>query len=181
MRIQKGHPRFSKRELWNLDSTLAPIIHQALVQFKDSHRHGFPMYAVTDYLKEVKGLTEEQITEMFKANPNGNYDREEVAEFFETILDKMIFAFSKEAKKEYEDIEECPTLCSFTDPQAFEDEDLEPDEKGLSRIFFKPKKGYTKEDVDAYWVRHKEFNKVLENKIDEGLKLFSRYFYSLWD
>ena len=70
MRIQKGYPRFCKRELWNLDSTLAPIIHQGLTQFKDSKRYGFPMTAVNQYLEEVEGLSKEQITERFKENPN---------------------------------------------------------------------------------------------------------------
>lgn len=180
MRIQKGKVRFSGRELWNLDNTLAPIIHTGLVQFKESKRHGYPMQAVYDYLQEVKGMTEEQVKSMFNENPD-DYSFKEVEEFFEVILDRMIFAFSEEAKQDYSDIEECPTICSMTNPEEFGEENLGPDEKGNVYTFFKPKKGYTQEDVNAYWVRHKEHVEKLEEKIKEGMRLFGVYFYSLWD
>ena len=182
MRIQKGHPRFCKRELWNLDSTLAPIIHQGLTQFKDSKRYGFPMTAVNQYLEEVEGLSKEQITERFKENPN-DFDSEKVSQYFENILDKMIFTFSKEAKIDYPDIEECPTVCSLSNPELFEKEVHTTDEKGnrYSSVMFKPKEGYTQEDLDGYWIRYKAFNEDLNKKVNEGLTLFSKYFYDLWD
>lgn len=182
MRIQKGHPHFSKRELWNLDTTLAPIIHQALVQFKQSNRSGFPMLATNQYLKDIEGLTEEQITERLNKNPN-DFDSNLVNNFYEKIIDKMIFSFSKEAKSDYNDIEECPTDCSLSNPELFEEEIHTTDEKGnrYSSVMFKPKQGYTQEDVNAYWVRHKEYHENLENKVQEGLELFAKYFYSLWD
>lgn len=182
MRIQKGHPHFSKRELWNLDTTLAPIIHQALVQFKELPRFGYPMEAVTQYLIDVEGLTEKQVKERFEKNSN-DFDSEKVNQFFETILDKIVFAFSKEAKSDYTDIEKCPTDCSLNNPELFEEEIHTTDKKGnrYSSVMFKPKQGYTQEDVDAYWVRYKEYHENLENKVQEGLSLFSKYFYSLWD
>lgn len=182
MRIQKGKPRFSKRELWNLDTTLATIIHQALVQFKESPRNGYPVDAINQYFLDIEGLTEAQVTERFKQNPN-DYDSEKVSEYFENILNKMIFAFSKEAKIDYQDIEECPTVCSLSNPELFEKEIHTTDEKGnrYSSVMFKPKEGYTQEDVDAYWVRNTNYHKDLNSKTEEGLSLFSKYFYNLWD
>lgn len=174
MRIQKGKPHFSQKELWNLDSTLAPIIHQALVQFKNSNRHGFPMLAVEDYLKEIKRMSEEQIKQMFKDNPNGDYNRSDVIPFFEQVLDNMIFAFSKEAKLDYYDIVEQPYNIRF----------MEKEDEGtvrFSQLITELKSGKTQEDYDLYQANEKQYYINLNLKVEKGLNLFARYFYTLWD
>lgn len=181
MRIQKGLPHFSKKEVWNLDSTLAPIIYTGLVQFKQSIRYGFSKKAITQYLIDIVGLTPKEVLLRLSKNPN-DYNANLVGAYYETLLDKMIFAFNTKAHLDYSDIEESITISSLTNPEAFDEEIHSVDSKGnrYSRVMFKPKQGFTQEDVDAYNERSRLYNLNLENSIQEGLDLFSKYFYSLW-
>ncbi len=42
MRLRLGKYYCTRRELWNLDTTLAKVIHDVLVQFKGTGIHGYP-------------------------------------------------------------------------------------------------------------------------------------------
>lgn len=184
MRIQKGKPRFSQRELWNFGDELADIIREGLIQFKNMERNGYPIKAIFQYLKETKGYSEEKIKELLTSHTQQEYTTEEVFNYFNTLLDKMIFAFSKNSLKHYHEIEEPIEVNSLTDKYLFTEEELKYtfDEKTrTTRILFKPKEGYTEEDVEAYNQRSKEYEEDRNKKIEEGLNLFSIYMYSLWD
>ena len=87
MFIQKGKIRFSKKEIWDLDTHLAKIIYTGLVQFKQSKRHGTPSAFLTESTIE---------------HPFGTAT-EETRQAWEETLDQMIYAFSPQ--QEYDEIE----------------------------------------------------------------------------
>ena len=173
MHIKKGKPHFSKSDLWNLDEVLASIIHQGLIQFKESTRNGHPMEAVKDYLINVEKLTEEQVKDRFDKNPN-DFDSSLTLAHYEKILDSMIFAFSKEAKKDYYEIVDRPYDIKF----------LEEEDKGTirySQMRSIPKEGKTEADILKYHEDEKKYDEENKAKLKQGLAYFAIYFYSLWD
>ena len=78
MFIQKGKIRFSKKEIWDLDTHLAKIIYTGLVQFKQSKRYGTPSPFLAESTVE---------------HPLGT-TTEETKQAWEDTLDQMIYAFS---------------------------------------------------------------------------------------
>lgn len=180
MRIQKGKPRFSKRELWNLDETLKPILHTALVQFRDSNRHGFPTMVYADYIAVERGITIEAADLWIKENMNScgdleGYDLNKMVKFFDTsILADMIFAFSNHP--DYDEIEDAPFKISMN-------VDDERDENGNRRSFIETKlnDGVSNDDYFAYIERQKAYDEGVAARCERGRHLFARYFEALWD
>ena len=164
MYIKKGKLVFHNKDLWNLDIVLSKIILQALIQFKDSKRHGYPTQAIKDVYSGQ--FSEEELSNMMM---NSSYDEKLVIEYWEKCIDNMIFAFSEH--KEYYEIEESLTEIK-TKPV---------DNSRLTEMSFVPKSGYTQKDVDEYDIRRKSYDDNIKKRILEGRDLFIKYYDSLWD
>ena len=164
MYIKKGKLIFHNKDLWNLDMVLSKIISQALIQFKNSNRHGYPTQAIKDvYFEQV---SEKELSNMMM---NSSYDEKLVIEYWEKCLDNMIFAFSEH--KEYYEIEE-----SLTEAKSYPTKNPK-----LTGMTFVPKNGYTQKDVDEYNIRQKAYDDAIKKRTLEGRNLFMKYYDSLWD
>lgn len=87
MRFSKGHLRFSRKEIWNLDQNLALCIYDGLLQFKNSDRLGHP----GDISEEV---WEEYLDKMI-------YSFKEISSFYKN--DPYEIYFNENWEKEYSD------------------------------------------------------------------------------
>lgn len=180
MRIQKGKVRFSKRELWNLDETLKPILRTALTQFRDAKKMGVSTLIYEDYIADERDITIDEAAkwidehrDMYGGIEGFEGRLEEMVEYFHNvILEDMIFAFSDHP--DYMDIEEQPFDISFG---RTEDEDGNV----YSNLHTKMKDGVTQEDYDSYREREREYDKKVHDRCERGRFLFARYFHALWD
>lgn len=87
MRFSKGHLRFSRKEIWNLDQNLALCIYDGLLQFRDSDRLGHP----GDISEET---WEEYLDKMI-------YSFKEISSFYKN--DPYEIYFNENWEKEYSD------------------------------------------------------------------------------
>lgn len=126
-------------DTWSLDSTLALIIHPALVQFKEQNC-GYP-----------SGVTETE---------------------WNTILDKMIFAFAQIISS-WEDGDFYTGVSDYVFKPVDEDGELTFNESELFGWEMETGPNHTaKFDVKKY--------DEYEQKIQEGCELFGKYFRGLW-
>lgn len=180
MRIQKGKPRFSKRELWNLDETLKPIIHTALTQFKETKRHGVASEVTIDYIVDTKNMTHAEAKAWVAENRNqyGEFDEyptEMMFDYFNNvILEDMIFAFANHP--DYDEVEKPPYKITMN-------MDGEQREDGTRRSFIEYiwDDGVTQDDVNEYHAREVEYDKYVAARSERGRLLFARHFNTLWD
>jgi len=181
MRIQKGKVRFSKRELWNLDETLKPIIRTALTQFRDAKKMGVSTLVYEDYIADERGITVDEAAKWIKEHRDiyGNIEGfkgrlEEMVEYFhKVILEDMIFAFSDHL--DYMDIENQPYNIHFNRVGTTSEGNVR------SVLHREMKDGFTEEDYDSYREREREYDKKVHDRCERGRFLFARYFHALWD
>jgi len=144
-----------EKELWNLDSTLADIIHQYLVAFKKSERLGV-LYS-----------------HMFE-EPDFSYEKYEymVTNDTDWFLDELIWTFEVLSNGGVDNIPEVDVLIQevFGAPDAMT---FEKSETGLASMTF---------NLDEE--KHAELRaleKHYQERINRGLAMFAKYFQSLWD
>jgi hypothetical protein len=155
--IQKAldivHPRITyvkidKYDTWSMDSTLATIILPMLVQLKAT-KHGVPSeFAATggeNFNSQKHFDFYDTDDELFK-KAAGDWD---------TVLDKMIFAFEHIVDEEWE-------------------EEFRTGEFDTSKDI--GEEGWT----GTYSCDYAELQKV-HDQIQEGLELFGKYYRNLWD
>lgn len=180
MRIQKGKVRFSKRELWNLDETLKPIIHTALTQFSQEKKYGVSMLAYEDCISSDKGITIDEAKAWIKENQSNSgevdgYTTEMIFDYFNNvIIQDMIFAFANHP--DYDDIEKPPYKISMN-----MDGEVREDGTVKSFIEYEWDRGITQEDVNAYGKRERQYDEMVADRCVRGRHLFARFFNSLWD
>lgn len=116
------HVVIDERDTWNLDYTLALIIHPALVALKE-RKHGAPWVDNADVPEEFHCIKE---TEWESASQPNWFKR------WDYVLDEMIFAFD-----------------------------------------FK-----SRQDIGGGW--YAETDKEVNARIHNGLRLFSKYYNTLW-
>jgi hypothetical protein len=154
-------------DTWSLDTTLALIILPALIQLKHT-KHGVP----SDFVNDSAADYHDQATFDFMKE-----DKDEVFQkgcaAWETVLDKMIWSFQQLAIEDYDDqyhhgkidIGWIKSENTFPNPitgktaPIYEMVDNNPGEHWY--------------DVDGHQLH--------EERIQEGLELFGKYFRSLWD
>ena len=92
MYVSKGRLRLSRRELWNLNDTLAKIICDALKQFKKENVHGFPcdMYKEIGYETDYSEIIPDDVTQA-------------AVDEWSRIIDFMIYFFDHK-NKPYTDV-----------------------------------------------------------------------------
>ncbi len=132
-------------DTWNLDHTLALIIHPCLIQLKAT-KHGAPNVEDEDVPDELKTTA---------APPKENeWDIDENwFKRFDWVLDEMIWTFGK--------LKDCDEGEFFDHSGVDESAEINVQ---ISQIKVDQK------GLDAYWAR-----------INNGLRLFGKYYRGLWD
>jgi len=169
---KKGNRRKIKIQIdpwdtWNLDNTLAKIIYPALLQLKAT-KHGVPQE-----FAEVGGeeYRDQESFDFYKEDSDKLF--EEKIKEWDVVLDKMIWSFQQLAEDGYD--------------EQYHHGDAEYDWVETEQLFPNPVTGKmeaTYQMVDKnpndHWYDHIG-HKLHEDRIQEGLELFGKYFRSLWD
>lgn len=154
-------------DTWNLDSTLALIIYPALLQLKAT-KHGVP----SEFADVGGGDWNTQESFDFY---NETYDDawKEGIERWDETLDKMIWSFEQLLKSDYDD--------------QYHHGDAKYDWVKTDKTYPNPITGKVEEtyqmvdkNPDEHWydsVGHLKH----EERIQEGLELFGKYYRNLWD
>ena len=155
-------------DTWNLDSTLAHIIYPALLQLK-STKHGVPSTLVN----EVGGedYVAQDSFDFYKETHDEAW--EESLKQWDVILDKMIWSFDQLIRGDYSE--------QYYHGKVDWDW-LITDKTYPNPVTGNPEPTYRMVDKDpeSHW--HDFAGQQLhEDRIQEGLDLFGKYYRSLWD
>jgi len=170
------HPRIEyikidKYDVWNMDSTLSPIILPMLKQLKET-KHSSGVVDCEDVPEHLRYNTTEQwedqkCFEFYHEHEVEEGDRDIHARW-DWVLDEMIWAFEQ--------------LCDEDNDKQFHsgEHDMKSvacawDENGKPTMFtFEKGPNHTaKFDSDAFEKHH--------NRINNGTRLFGKYYRNLWD
>jgi hypothetical protein len=154
-------------DTWNADATLAMIIYPMLLQLRDT-KHGVP----SELVNEVGGedYTDQSSFEFYKQTHDWAW--EIASKRWDEILDKMIWSFQQLVEVDYDnkyhhglgDYEFVESGNQFPNPVTGKME------KTFQMINKNP----------DCWYDHVG-HKLHEERVQEGLELFGKYFRSLWD
>ena len=167
-----GHRKISVEiesfDTWNLDHTLAKIIYPALIQLRDT-KHGIP----GDFVNNVGGedYSDQDSFDFYKETHKESW--EEAAKKWDDVLDKMIWSFEQLANQDYDD--------------QYHHGDAKFDWVKTDKLYPNPITGKMEatyqmidKNPDEHWYDHVG-HKMHEDRIQEGLELFGKYFCALWD
>jgi hypothetical protein len=156
-----------KYDTWNMDGTLAMIIYPMLLQLKAT-KHGVPhdfaevggeSYDGQDSFDFYKEGTDELFNERIKS--------------WDDVLDKMIWSFQQIADGDYD--------------SKYHHGNAEYDWKETEKLYPNPITGIMEptyqmvdKNPDEHWYDHVG-HKLHEDRIQEGLELFGKYYRNLWD
>jgi hypothetical protein len=159
---RKLEVRIDKWDTWNMDSTLAHIILPMLKQLKEI-QHGCAMVDAEDVPENLR-VTERQEwdaqMDLFDMPIESEVSLTE--ERWNYVMDEMIFAFECKLDDSWED--------EFRSGEI--DMQWKKLEGGMSQMIDGPNNTY-KCDYDGM--------KVVENRIQNGFRLFGKYYQNLWD
>jgi len=142
-------------DTWSMDHTLAHIVLPMLKQLKEK-KHGAPFVDLKDVPKELHG---KRLTKKQKAN--GEVDDKHF-ERWDWVMDEMIFAFDSRINNSWQ----------------------EQFESGKSDIQWKKLENDCSEMIHGpnhTKVYDWEGRKAYEERIQNGFRLFGKYYQSLWD
>lgn len=149
-------------DVWNADHSLALVIYPTLVKLKEQ-KQGAPYVDLADVPKHLRPSDE--------PNDDNGYVDSSHFDRWNWVLDEMIWAFEQCAKDDKGDDQFHHNLDQL-------DVTFEP-VKGskLSQAKFNYQKDPTK---PKYWV-DTEAKKLHNDRISNGLMLFAKYYFNLWD
>ena len=154
-------------DTWSMDHTLALIIYPMLLQLKAT-KHGVPSAFV-----EVGGedYHDQQSFDFYKETYQESFDK--ACERWDEVLDKMIWSFQQLAEDDYSD------KYHHGEPKF---DWVKTDKQFYNSITKKMEDTYQMVDKnpEEHWydiVGHQ----LHEERIQEGLELFGKYYRNLWD
>lgn len=153
-------------DTWNMDGTLAHIILPMLKQLKAT-KHGAPNVDWEDVPRELRPSKEE----LRAYNKNGETD----PKFFERwdwVLDEMMFAFHTKVHDNWEDEFHRGTHDVVFTPVDKNGNVVEKEDADFFRLDKGPNDTH-KFDAKGY--------KETQDRIQNGFRLFGKYYQSLWD
>jgi hypothetical protein len=165
--------KIDKYDTWSMDSTLAPIILPMLKQLKAT-KHGSGMVELEDVPEHLRYTNhetyEDQKTfEFYNENDEDNPQHcNGVHERWDWVLDEMIFAFEHLVDDAWEDKYRSGEMDHYSEP-------CEWDENGKPTLYTM-KEGPEHTYKCDYEGLQKEWDRV-----NNGLRLFGKYFRNLWD
>ena len=165
---RKINIQIEKFDTWSLDHTLALIIYPALLQLKAT-KHGVPSELVDDVGGE--DWKEQECFDFYKESHDESWSI--AAKRWDEILDKMIWSFEQ--------------LCLVDYSNKYHHGTSEYDWVLSDKTYPNPVTGKIEptyqmvdKDPDSHWY-DAEGHKLHEDRIQEGLELFGKYYRSLWD
>jgi len=164
---QKVDIKIDNFDTWSLDHTLSRIILPALLQLKNN-KSGIPgqfaMVGGEDYIEQQSfDFYHETQKEAFEVK----------AKEWDEIFDKMIWSFQQIALEDYGQLYHHGE--SDYDFIKSNDKHLNPITNKMEHVYeMKPK------EPDKSWYDY-EGHKLHEERIQEGLELFGKYYRHLWD
>jgi hypothetical protein len=171
------HPRINyvkidRYDTWSMDHTLADIILPMLKQLRDT-KHGSPMVDAEDVPEELRTVGYEagssQLQFEFENNEQYEKDSWEITHRrWEWVLNEMIFAFEHFVDDSWEEAYRSGEIDTHSVP-------CEWDENGKPTL-------YTFEDGPnhTYQCDYEGMRKVYD-RMDNGFRLFGKYYRGLWD
>lgn len=145
-------------DTWNMQDTLGYIVRPMLKQLK-ANKQGAPYVDLADVPKELHG---KKLTK--KQKDNGEVDDKHF-ERWDWVMDEMIFAFESLAGGENEDWES-----QFETGES--DLQWKQLEDGMSQMIHGPN-----HTLETDW----EGRKAYAERIQNGFRLFGKYYQNLWD
>jgi hypothetical protein len=164
---QKVDIQIDPWDTWNMDHTIAQIIYPMLIQLKNT-KHGLPSEFVdvggADY--EAQGSFE-----FYTETPDEAWN--DGSKRWDDVLDKMIWSFGQLAYEDYDD--------KYHHGKGDYDW-VKTDKTYPNPITGKVEETYQMVDKnpDEHWYDYIGHQKH-EERIQEGLDLFGKYFRNLWD
>lgn len=139
-------------DVWNMDYTLSLIVYPMLLRLRVT-KHGAPSVDDEDVPEELRSSSAEPLTDeqKYRGELDENYFKR-----WDYVMDEMIFAFEK--------------LSQDTDWES----EYQSGEFDLSKKIGEP--GWTGTFTSDY-----EAIKAVNKRIDNGLRLFGKYYRGLWD
>lgn len=161
-RKRKEYIRIDSWDTWNMDDTLSIIILPMLKQLKES-KHGAPFVDLDDVPEELHPTQEE----IEKQKIDGTTDEKFFARW-DYVLNEMIFAFENHIDNSWEK--------EFRKGEIdFNSVPCEWDEEGNPTLY-----SFEEGPNHTYECDYGGMKKV-QDRIDNGFKLFGKYYRSLWD
>mgnify|MGYP003343132145 FL=1 len=167
--------KIHKYDTWSMDHTLAEIILPMLKQLKAT-KHGAPQVDLEDVPEHLHGTTTEDYDEQLTFDFYQE-DKKDSVDFMEArwdwVLDEMIFAFGHMCDESWEeeyhsgehDIIWVKEEKQINNPMTGKMEDCYRMEKGPN---------------DTYKADYEGMKKV-HDRMNNGFRLFGKYYRSLWD
>lgn len=163
-KTRKEYIRIDKHDTWGMDHTLALIIHPMLIQLRDT-KHGGPHVDDEDVPDHIKSTS---------APPKDNEWDIDGHHFlrWDWVLDEMIFAFESKLDDNWDNefwtgeagpVEWEETEKTFPNPLTNEEE----------KTYIMKKTG----NLECNWAARQ----VKSDRIQNGFRLFGKYYQSLWD
>jgi hypothetical protein len=152
---QKISVRIDKHDTWNMDTTLAHIVVPMLKQLRDT-KHGGPFVDDEDVPVELQTISAPPTKNDWDVDDN-HFKR------WDWVMDEMIFAFESKLT-DWED--------KFWSRSPKLDLSEHPEDVGQD---FVPVRWLDEGECD--W----EGRKAYEERIQNGFRLFGKYYQSLWD
>ena len=155
-------------DTWNLDHTLAMIILPCLIQLKAT-KHGVPSNFVSDVGGE--DYSDQDSFDFYKESHDEAFDQK--CKEWDEVLDKMIWSFQQLALEDYDD--------QYHHGKADYDF-VKTDKQFPNPISGKLEDTFQMVDKNpgAHWYDHVG-HMLHEDRIQEGIELFGKYYRSLWD
>ena len=162
-RKRKIKIRVDYYDVWSADQTIAMLVHPILVELK-KHKQGSPTVDPEDVPENLRPT-------VAPSGDNGYID-DTHHERWAWVLDEMIWAFEQAKDGDYNEDQFSHNI----DQLEMKFEPLE-DKKGLSELKFNYQKDPSK---PAYFV-DSDGKKSHHERINNGLRLFAKYYRGLWD
>lgn len=164
---QKVNIEIEPFDTWNLDHTLASIILPCLLQLKET-KHGVP-----SEFGDVGGAGYDMQDSFDFYKDSHDWAFEQNCKEWEKILDKMIWSFQQLSSEDYEE------KYHHGSPNY---DWVKSDKTYFNPLTNKVESTYKLVDKnpEEHWYDHVGHN-LHQEKIQEGLDLFGKYFMSLWD
>jgi hypothetical protein len=156
-----NYVKIDRWDTWSMDNTLADIILPMLRQLKKS-QHGGPYVDDADVPYELKSINDSPYVKKYSIDEKLHFAR------WDYILDQMIFAFECKVDDSWEDLFRSGEHDIKNEPSAW-------DENGKVTMY-----QMVKGPNDTY-VCDYEGMAEYEKRIQNGFRLFGRYYQNLWD
>lgn len=175
MRKVHGDYIFTNKDLWSLDCTLSKVIHDGVLQFKNSERFGVPGSLKRFgywYISVSEGDERLNTVEEKDGEKTMYISCDAMGTMWNKILDDIILAF----KITSDDVDGMGYLISVNDrPELDELYFLTDEDKKIVKEHLKSR------NMDHLWDEFRMVCKKVDIFIADGRQMFSTYLGHMWD